>query len=194
MNKGKLQKNIKKNKTKQISIVRNATGSKGSEFWEVQALQGEARYRTCVPADVSSGFYSISNVDDRESQIRAADFRQPLLLPYRWLKRPVLDTHGFPTLIPGHERETLEQTVIVHCDKWEARGRWRKTHGKRRTIWTCWSGNEETAYEDTTLQQMFLSLFWHRKQWVQRIADIQKLKHPHRFSNILKTMQHSQAV
>lgn len=47
-------------------------------------------------------------------------------LPTMYLLLPVtpeawLDTHGFPTLIPGQERERLEQTVIIHCGERQAR-------------------------------------------------------------------------
>lgn len=88
------------------------------------------------------------------------DFRQPLLLPYRWLKRPVPDIHGSPTLTPGHERKTLEQTVIVHCDKWEASEAGGGRSRKERTVWTCWGGNKETAYEDAIPStDISLSLF-----------------------------------
>lgn len=68
-------------------------------------------------------------------------------------------------------------------------------HGKRGPSGHAEVETRRLLTRTQSLQQVFLSLsFLTQKAMSTTEDDIQKLKHLHRFSNILKTMQHSQAV
>lgn len=69
-------------------------------------------------AEASTAF---SNADSRECQSGAAGASDNAPAPPGDSRGQWLDTHGFPTLIAGQERETLEQTVIIHCGERQAR-------------------------------------------------------------------------
>lgn len=87
-----------------------------TEFWEMQALQGEAGHRTCVPADGRQRLvqhFLMRVVENARTELQGLPTKH--LLPPGDSRGQLLDTHGFPNLILGHERETLAQTVIIHC-------------------------------------------------------------------------------
>lgn len=78
----------------------------------MQALQDEAGHRTCVSADGQQRLllqhFLVWMAENARAELQGLPATH--LLPPGDSRGQLLDTHGFPTLIPGHERETLAQT------------------------------------------------------------------------------------
>lgn len=145
-----------------------------TELGKTQALLGEAESQDrCLGWWWGQRFLkAFPSVNDRDRGSGVTGTVDSTIAPHRWLKRPAVDTHGFPTLtwprkqITGTNcNHTLWREVSVAREgRLKGRERLCLEHAEVKKMWTLF-------YTTQHLPQIFLSLFFPPTQKAMRIME-----------------------